>query len=161
MPTDALHVFSSLFSLCFSLEGVFFFFFFFFSSPMAFGSSQVGTESELQLWQCQILNPLCPANDGTSYSETMSGPQPAATQQELRVFFFFFFKPNVSNLSPAPQLLEHEGLSHNNCSNGWTVHSITGVISVTSMDGFTVLRCWRHFPVSLLASQTLTGCKTR
>ena len=40
-------------------------FFFFFGQPSAYGIPGPGIRSEPQLWQCQILNPLCQEGDQT------------------------------------------------------------------------------------------------
>ena len=42
-----------------------FFSFFFFGCPEVYGVPRPGIRSELQLWQCWILNPLCWAGDQT------------------------------------------------------------------------------------------------
>ena len=61
--------------------------------PVAYRSSKVGVESELQLrpmpqpQQCQILNPSSEARDWTHIlMESMSGPYPAEPQWELLDF---------------------------------------------------------------------------
>ena len=64
-------------------------YFFFFGCPMAYGISGPGIRSKpqlqhkLQLWQCQILNPLCQAGDQTQSQCSQDVADPIAPQQEL------------------------------------------------------------------------------